>query len=664
MKKYFFLLGILVSLSALAQRDSVLLADNWYFSIDKDSSLSKKYLNPSAYKVKLPHTWNVDSVHQQYYGSALYQKEITIPVKWKGKRIKILFGAINHTSYIYLNGKKIHENIGDGYSKFYVDISEYVLFGKKNLLSVSVNNAYTNHKVPFSNSFDWPNDGGLIRNVYLIKTEKSAAEYVHVKASVTTPFNEGKLELKMSYDILPKTPFEWKVKVTEESQKTANIVFEKLITPISVGQVVSSSISISNINLWHFDHPNLYKINITVLQKGKIIDQISTTTGFREILMKDGKFYLNGESIRLMGVEWTAGSNPNYGLAEPKEEIIRYSKLMKDVNCIFSRQHFQQDDSFYEFCDRNGILVHQEIPLWGPETPSDKSIQEIAFKQLDRMINNFYNHPSIFAWGVGNELSGRDERTKKFIGDMIDKARALYPSRYAGYVSNTLTHGFRSSKNFTPDAAAHGDYIMMNEYGGSWWDLPTGQIHEIIDSIHVTYPDKPFFISEFGLCEPNFKGGDQRRLEDLVYHMAVYETKPYILGAIYFDLTDYRTHYPGTNEENKYRRRIHGVYDMYGSPKPSMVTLREHSSPIEIQQTRKEGKGTSVLIFGNIGLPQHKVKGYTLYVSETTEFGKGISIELPEIKPGQKLWINVPGAKGQIVTVVRPTGYIASQKTF
>jgi len=89
-----------------------------------------------------------------------------------------------------------------------------------------------------------------------------------------------------------------------------------------------------------------------------------------------------------------------------------------------------------------------------------------------------------------------------------------------------------------PDAGSLGDYIMMNEYGGSWWDLPTGRIHAYLDSIHMSYPDKTFFISEFGLCEPNFKGGDERRIVDLAYHMAIYETKPFVQGAIYFDLTD------------------------------------------------------------------------------------------------------------------------------
>ena len=73
---------------------------------------------------------------------------------------------------------------------------------------------------------------------------------------------------------------------------------------------------------------------------GKKSDHISTTIGFREIKFADGKTYLNGERIKLMGVEWTAGSNPNYGFAEPESEIIRHGKLMKSKlyfqPCTFS----------------------------------------------------------------------------------------------------------------------------------------------------------------------------------------------------------------------------------------------------------------------------------------------------------------------------------------
>ena len=671
MKFVYTALFFLISHAAFAQRDTINLNDSWKFCIDKQTEgltkeWFKKDLKNSA-DVKVPHTWNVDKNTQNYYGWAWYQRKVMIPAQWKNKHIVLQFGAINHTSFIYINGKKVKENIGDGFNKIFVNLDGQVKYGAENTITVACNNDFGRNKVPFGDSFDWPNDGGIIRSVNLIVSGKPAASYLNAEPVLNPDHQSGKLKIRIGFDQVYNKDIKLLVAVSEENQPTKKVVLQTITQPVwKNGEAIVNYI-LPKVNAWHFDFPNLYHIDVTILNGKKAVDKISDNVGFRELKFVNGQIFLNGEKVKLMGVEWTAGSNPNFGLAETKAEILRNCKLMKDVNAIFSRVHFQQDDVFYDFCDRNGILLQEEIPLWGAETPVNDTIRTIANKQLGEMVRNHYNHPCIFAWGVGNELNGRNEKMKAMILALINKAHQLDSTRMVSYVSNTLKNGFINDPGFVADAGSQGDYLMMNEYAGTWWDIPVGKLSNYLDSIHVSYPDKPFFISEFGLCGPNFKGGDEKRIEDMIYHMAVYETKPYIQGAIYFDLTDYRTHYPGTTDTDKFRRRIHGVYDMYGKPKPSMIVLRELSSPIEVQQMTKRGNKLSLRIYGSIGLSQHIVRGYKLYVSDKTDNYSSYKIyDLPEIKPGQKIKFDVDDLFGGtgIVTIVTPTGYIATQKSF
>ncbi|MBS0000472.1 MAG: hypothetical protein KFF73_15945, partial [Cyclobacteriaceae bacterium] len=146
-------------------------------------------------------------------------------------------------------------------------------------------------------------------------------------------------------------------------------------------------------------------------------------------------------------------------------------------------------------------------------------------------------------------------------------------------------------------------------------------------------PGKPLIISEYGLCEPVFKGGDPARIAHFLHHTAAYDKNEFIGGLIYFSLNDYRTHM-GEAGLGKYKQRIHGILDLEGKRKPSYWVVQERFSPV------RELDGS--LINGNFHVTGNNHNGlpsYTLYNYMVRIYGENDELlgeqQLPPINPGQ-----------------------------
>jgi beta-glucuronidase len=591
--------------------------------------------------VDVPHTWQVDPAYADYRGVAWYRRSFDVPGAWQHSAVRIEFEAVFHTATVWVNGRPAGEHTRKGYTAFTLDITHFLGWGQKNTVVVRVDNAFNDHMLPRGRSSDWAHDGGIYRPVQLLVTPRTFVERIDVEAVPDLTSNEAKVTITAYARNAGSKPWNGGASFQVVDEETGLVVLTNSETSglsIKAGavQTVLFHAALPHAKHWHFDQPNLYRLDFSIADERES-HQFTTTFGVRKLEVKDGQFHLNGEHVRLMGVERMAGSNPEFGMAEPDEWIKHDHADMKHLNCIFTRVHWPPDRRVLDYCDRHGILMQTEVPAWGPDTfqgmgaGPDADIMQNGMEQLQEMITRDRNHPSVVVWGLCNEINGQNPPAYQFAKRMLEEAKRLDPDRLCSYASDSL------GQTAERDVAGLMDFIETNEYFGSWQQGPPEAVAKHLDDIHAAFPCKPVVISEYGYCActEDRPEGDDHRTDILRSHDGIIRSKDYVGGAIFFCYNDYRTHV-GDRGLGALKQRVHGVVDVYARPKPSYEVLRLESSPIGSLSVENHLNAFRLLVRTRHDTPMYTLRGYRL---RGVLYGEGdIPVEkqeadLPEIAP-------------------------------
>jgi len=565
----------------LVAADRIDLDRDWLFRTDPDSmgQRSKWQNHPptdTAF-INLPHTWNLGR-QDGYIGKAWYCKTFAMPLQSPGLYVRLHFGATFYAARVWLNGIELGTHEG-GYTAYSFDVTRQLR--ANNYLAVEIDNRIDATTIPGLAQrgdpdawYDWWDYGGIVRDVWLTVSGPVEVNRQQIRAQL----KDGQAsihDLIVLENHFPEKK-QFLVSITAYGPDGKTGAHESQTVDVAPGVVpVTITTTVHSPELWGIDHPNVYRMTVEVKDRqGHLLDQQSDTFGIRTIEIRDRHLLVNCERVRLTGVARHEDS-VSEGLAETTGTMRYDYDDMKSLQVALTRPvHYPQNPFILDYADRHGILLIPEIPVWQFSEAQMKNPQVIARaeQQLREMIEESGNHPSIFAWSVCNESDTGTPGGIAYFRTLRDYIRKLDPSRFVTYADDKLPRLKRAEDSAANDA----DFLMMNQYFGSWHG-PESELSESLDRVGHMFPNKMVIISEFGLAgifAKNPDDADPMRVEIIRKQMPELASRDWIAGAILWCYQDYksrrtlRSGWDGGFVE-------HGLVDEYRQRKPSYYVWKE-----------------------------------------------------------------------------------------
>lgn len=351
----------------------------------------------------------------------VYRRDIEIPASWDNRDIYLHIGGAKSGLYVYLNGKEV------GYSEDSKNPAEFLinkyLQPGKNVLTLKIFRWSTGSYLECQ---DFWRMSGIERDVFLWSQPKASIQDFRVVSTLDDTYTNG--IFKLAVDLKNHTQETKNLNVGYELlDAKGNLVTSEAndiwVSPASP-QTVSFEYDLKNVAPWSAEHPNLYKLLMTIKEEGKVIEVVPFNVGFRRFEMKqidqvaeDGKPYtvllFNGQPVKFKGVN-IHEHNPETGHYVTEELMRKDFELMKQNNINAVRLcHYPQDRKFYELCDEYGLYVYDEanIESHGMYYSLKKggtlgNNPEWLIPHMDRTMNMYErnkNYPSVTFWSLGNE---------------------------------------------------------------------------------------------------------------------------------------------------------------------------------------------------------------------------------------------------------------------
>lgn len=544
------------------------LNNDWLFSENFRNEHISGLIDSDMVNIRIPHTvkelpFNYFS-ESEYQTVSTYRKVINAPEEWANKRILLTFEGAAHYAEVFLNGEKIGEHYS-GYTAFTIELTDSLMLGEDNLLVVKLDSRESLNIPPFGNVIDYMTYGGIYRDVYLDIKEKTYISDVFAKPKYT-----GKIisDIKIDGDITANTKIKQTISFIGHSEQEIPVLVNKDVNTDSV----SVNGYVKDVKLWDIKSPNRYLLKTELIIDGNTVDVHEVKIGFRKAEFTNEGFFLNGKRVQIRGLN-RHQSYAYVGYAMPESMQRNDARVLKSlgVNAVRT-SHYPQSHYFIDECDSLGLLVFTEIPGW--QHIGNNEWKNQAIKNVEEMILQYRNHPSIVIWGVRINES-RDDHD--FYVRTNELAHQLDPTRPTGGVRN-----FAKSE-LLEDVYTYNDFLHDGKKAGC------SSKASITSNVN-----KPYLITENNghMFPTKSFDNEEHRLEHALRHARVLNdvaSHPDICGSFSWCFADYNTHKDfGSGDRICY----HGVTDMFRNPKlaAAVYSSQRDTNMIEVSSSMDIGE--------------------------------------------------------------------------
>ena len=578
------------ALAASAQRNTINLK-TWQFSRD---SVNYK-------PVSIPHDWAINgpfdkkwdlqfvAIEQNgetekteksgrsgalpWIGRGFYKT--TVDLKKLPKTAVLEFDGAMADPHVYINGRLAGHWVY-GYNAFRVDAAPYLKKGK-NEISVSLNNR--------EESSRWYPGGGLYRPVQFVTNADAATINPWGCYFRTESIGNGKAEVSICTNInnVDKT-------LSIENQlvdATGKIVAQFKYGDFDAQGNVVKTLTVDEAHLWSPETPYLYKLVTRLYRNKKLIDQTQQKVGIRTVRVAqyDG-FQLNGVSRKIKGVCLHHDLGP-LGAAVNKAALIRQIRTMKDMGCDAIRTAHNMPSTWQmEVCDSMGMMVMAEsFDMWiYPKCKNGYALnfKDWADKDIENLVLNHRNHPSIVMWSIGNEIpeqwSEEGRNISKHLQDLCHKFDPTRPvTQGMDRAEDALKSGFAQVMDVP------GFNYRVHKYDNNIKQLPKGfllgsETASTVSSRGVykfpveasdskTYTDGQCSSYDVEYCPWSNLPDDDWRMQD---------DRDYTIGEFVWTGYDYLGEPSPYDEYWPSRSSYFGICDLAGLPKDRYYLYRSH----------------------------------------------------------------------------------------